>query len=152
MTTTYFSPYTNLSGQTVYGQNENGFIYTPPTSPTVMSDANVRENVIPQINNTLSTYTNQNSNQGSNQGQGNTNSSGYVSPYQSLMDQTTNDPTYDSELELIKNLQNKNDAQTKSVLAGISAKYGLNLSQLKESQANQRKSLEHLTPKMLVNM
>lgn len=133
------------------------------SSPTVMTDANVRENTIPGIQNTANNLgingtlptggTGSSSTTGTN-GTNVSNSEDYSNMgYEDLlkspsfMDRLSgngaeNDPMYQSELALLKSMGTTNDSYTNSLIDQIHSTANANVAQLQSNQAASRKGSE----------
>lgn len=134
-------------------------------TPTVLSDTNIRDNVIPEIQKTASSMLDYDKNPyyirpgetmdaykartgitaalGGNEQQGNEQTdtppeNEYDSLYQSVMGTTpAKDDFYDKDLELIKAMQKTSDARTSNQLAGITAQFDLRAKDMSRAQASQ---------------
>ncbi|MES2060212.1 MAG: hypothetical protein V4438_04245 [Patescibacteria group bacterium] len=129
------------------------------TSPTVMTDANVRESTIPNLNAKATTLLAPpvvpvNPNNGDNYGVvgGNgspnyTNADGsvnYDSLYATLQGSApVNDANTAGELSLLRGLQTSNDAEYNSTVEAIKSNYTNKEATLKEMQDNQTKGIEN---------
>lgn len=130
------------------GQTPSAGAISLASSPTVMTDANVRENAIPSIQNKANNLGI--NNPPANQNNQNGNAAGSTSNIDDLYNATNtsgndalNDPTYLAEKGMIDSVRASGDSYTNSLINSIKGQYEANSQILQAQQAASRKGTEN---------
>lgn len=145
-------------GTMLTGKDAQNYGKTPaPTTPTVLGDTNIRENVIPQIKNDANKLgINQPVGTAANPGDQPQDTAGatdttegeneYDSLYKSVMGSSPNetDPIYDAELGLLDDIKKKSDATTQAYLGSLQDTFNARRAEQKAATVGQKGSAQQL--------